>query len=211
MDRVYDANNITVYFGDSILSGEVVPANSCQIAMFTPYAQKNFKDHGYKTDYIMFIGNYIRAFDKLLTDDGSFFVGCIPPDVKILTEMFAIEGYKLAENLEFDVNRLGERMAGLYKWKSNPYLVFNKQGIGSGIDMDTIPYPKELQRQFILKMSKEGDTIFHPFANTAKPAAICPKFNRKCIVVSDNKYWCDVAYGRATDKTIDSLFSGDLM
>jgi hypothetical protein len=211
MHKAYDIPNLRVYFGSSLLSSGVVANKSCKIAMFTPPSEKNLLDHGYSMTYTDFIDEWIRLFDKFIVDDGSFFVGCIPPDVDLLKERFALQGYKFAENLEFDNGKLPDSIAGKYKWEKNPYLVFTKSGIGSGLDVDTIAYPKELQRQFILSMSKEGDTVFHPFANSSKPSAICYRINRKCIVISNDRYWCTVAYKRATDDAFDAEFSVGLL
>lgn len=228
MKNIYKDQFLEVYEGDSLLAADVVPVKSCKLAILTPLGKKNINEHypemvklNYDTDpkdylatvYADFTNAWVKMLDDVLTEDGNIVVGCLPKEKDDISKALLSRGYSMTEEFIVDMTALPmmSDMAKAYKHNIDLYLIFNKTGFATKIGADKFDYPKDLLRKIIKKCTQAGDIVFHPFSNTAKVAAITPKLFTKCIVISDDPYWCQVAVDRATDEERDKYWSKDLM
>lgn len=225
---------LMIYEGDSLQAEEVVPVKSVQLITLTPIALKNIGEHypalwtkhlatdkkNYKNlAWNEFTQNWITLMDKLLKDEGHFFVGCWEAEVAVISAVMKTTGYDLVESLVFDLAKFQnhpdlEKADGgpsAYKQKNDYYLLFNKTGVKTDIDMNKIDYPKQLLREVVKVITQKDDVILQPFGNTSKIAVIAPALFRKCICISTDPYWCQVALERATDEIKDRYWSRNLM
>ncbi len=64
--------------------------------------------------------------------------------------------------------------------------------------------PIKLIKEIVNKFTKEGDTIFDPFAGSFTTAVACKELHRKCIAIEINKEYYEIGK-RRLDNTIEPM------
>lgn len=211
LEKTYEDKTIQLYLGDSLEADLLIIPKSCQGIYFTPYAPKNLDTHYPDMKYQNYLDMVISKFSGMLTDTGHFCVCCLPYEKTDLAKAFVAAGFQYAQEYAIDVDKLNEKtsMTATNTYKKNFYIVFSKVKL-PGVLNPSDWHPKELLRQIVFLLTREGDLIFHPFMNTAKPVRISFELGRRCIGISDAQDFCDIAAKRLTDQDTEERFSRGL-